>query len=167
MPPLDRPLGALSLIDWLPTPSGRGGHVAAGLIIQTILLDSSRSVWIDDPSNLSRPDPSGADQIDAEHQASDLAVARPNHVASGRQGDVEQVLGVDEVVVAVGIGLRSVTVTRGVTDPGASLATPPCNGHRLLRRRSDLALLVGHPLPVGLLESPCPGDGRSPGRMRR
>jgi hypothetical protein len=37
------------------------------LIIQTIRLD----LWIDDPSNLSRADPSGADQSDAEHQATD------------------------------------------------------------------------------------------------
>jgi hypothetical protein len=35
------------------------------LIIQTIRLDPSGSVWIDEASNLSRPDPSGADQSDA------------------------------------------------------------------------------------------------------
>ena len=46
------------------------------LIIQTILLDPSGAVWTDDPSNVSRLDPSGADQIDAEHQATDLAVPR-------------------------------------------------------------------------------------------
>jgi hypothetical protein len=44
------------------------------LIIQTIRRDRSGSVWTDEASNLSRPDPSGADQIDAEHQATDLAV---------------------------------------------------------------------------------------------
>jgi hypothetical protein len=44
------------------------------LIIQTIPRDPSRSVQIDDASNVSRPDPSGADQIDAEHQATDLAI---------------------------------------------------------------------------------------------
>jgi hypothetical protein len=38
------------------------------LIIQTILLYPSGAVWTDDPSDVSRPDPSGADQIDAEHQ---------------------------------------------------------------------------------------------------
>jgi hypothetical protein len=37
------------------------------LIIQTILLYPSGAVWTDEASNLSRPDPSGADQIDAEH----------------------------------------------------------------------------------------------------
>jgi hypothetical protein len=42
------------------------------LIIQTIRRDRSRSIWIDQASNLSSPDPSGADQIDAEHQATDL-----------------------------------------------------------------------------------------------
>jgi hypothetical protein len=42
------------------------------LIIQTIRRDRSGAVQTDDPSNVSRPDPSGADQIDAEHQATDL-----------------------------------------------------------------------------------------------
>jgi hypothetical protein len=37
------------------------------LIIQSILLDPSRAVWTDEPANLSRLDPPGADQIDAEH----------------------------------------------------------------------------------------------------
>jgi hypothetical protein len=57
---------------------GRGWRAAGliiRLIIQTIGLDRSGSDQIDDPSNVSRPDPSGADQIDAEHQATDLAVA--------------------------------------------------------------------------------------------
>jgi hypothetical protein len=53
------------------------------LIIQTIRRDPSRSVWIDEASNLSRPDPSGADRIDAEHQATDLALEPA--VASGPQ----------------------------------------------------------------------------------
>ena len=42
------------------------------LIIQMIRQDRSVSVWTDEASNLSRPDPSGSDQIDAEHQATDL-----------------------------------------------------------------------------------------------
>jgi hypothetical protein len=37
------------------------------MIIQTILLDPSRAVWTDEAPNVSRPDPSGAIQIDAEH----------------------------------------------------------------------------------------------------
>ena len=62
---------------------GRRGLVAEGaashgliirLIIQTIRQDPSGAVWTDEAPNLSRPDPSGADQIDAEHQATDLAV---------------------------------------------------------------------------------------------
>jgi hypothetical protein len=48
------------------------------VIIQTIRLDPSRSVWIDRASNVSRPDPSGTDQIDVEHQATDLAVGGSN-----------------------------------------------------------------------------------------
>jgi hypothetical protein len=48
------------------------------LIIQTIRRDPSGSDQIDDPSNVSRPDLSGADQIDVEHQATDLAVRGSN-----------------------------------------------------------------------------------------
>jgi hypothetical protein len=45
------------------------------LIIQTIRRDPSGAIWTDEASNVSRPDPSGADQIDVEHQATDLVVA--------------------------------------------------------------------------------------------
>jgi hypothetical protein len=44
------------------------------LIIQTIRRDPSGPVWIDEAPNVSRPDPSGADQTDAEHQSTDVAV---------------------------------------------------------------------------------------------
>jgi hypothetical protein len=44
------------------------------LIIQTIRRDPSGSVWTDEAPDVSRPDPSGADQIDAEHQATDLMI---------------------------------------------------------------------------------------------
>jgi hypothetical protein len=37
------------------------------MIIQTILLDPSRAVWTDGAGNVSRLDPSGAVQFDAEH----------------------------------------------------------------------------------------------------
>jgi hypothetical protein len=37
------------------------------MIIQTIGLDPSGAIWTDEASNLSRPDPSGADQVDAKH----------------------------------------------------------------------------------------------------
>jgi hypothetical protein len=40
------------------------------MIIQTILLDRSGAVWTDEASNLSTPDRSGADQIDAEQPTS-------------------------------------------------------------------------------------------------
>jgi hypothetical protein len=39
------------------------------LIIQTIGLYPSGAVWTDDAAHVSRLDPSGADQIDAEHPA--------------------------------------------------------------------------------------------------
>ena len=37
------------------------------MIIQTILLYPSGAVWTDEASNVSRLDPSGAVQVDAEH----------------------------------------------------------------------------------------------------
>jgi hypothetical protein len=55
------------------------------LILQTIRRDPTGSVWIDEASNLSRPDSSGVDQIDAEHQTKDLAVGvRPRGVDADR-----------------------------------------------------------------------------------
>jgi hypothetical protein len=44
------------------------------MIIQTILLDPSGTVRTEGPSNVSRPDPSGADQADAEHPTRNLTV---------------------------------------------------------------------------------------------
>ena len=54
--------------NWLPC-------LIIRLLIQTIRRGPSRSIWTDDPSDVSRPDPSGSDQIDVDHQATDLAVA--------------------------------------------------------------------------------------------
>jgi len=45
------------------------------LIIRTIRLDRTRSVWTDEASNVSRLDPSGAVQVDAEHPARDRVIA--------------------------------------------------------------------------------------------
>ena len=42
------------------------------------LLDPSRAVWTDEALNVSRLDRSGAVQIDAEHQATDLKVGGSN-----------------------------------------------------------------------------------------
>jgi hypothetical protein len=48
------------------------------LIIQTILLDPSRAVWTDEASNVSRLDPSGAVQSDAEHPSRNRKVEGSN-----------------------------------------------------------------------------------------
>jgi hypothetical protein len=57
------------------------------LIIRTIRRVPSGSVWIDEPSNVSRPDPSGADQIDVEHQATDVVLGSPALSLACRQGE--------------------------------------------------------------------------------
>jgi len=46
------------------------------MIIQTILLDPTEAVWTDEAANVSRPGPSGPDQVDIEHQATDLVVLK-------------------------------------------------------------------------------------------
>jgi hypothetical protein len=48
-------------------------------IIQTILLDPSGAVWTDEAANVSRPDPSGAVQSDAEHLARNRKVIGQSH----------------------------------------------------------------------------------------
>jgi hypothetical protein len=44
------------------------------MIIQTIGLDPSRAIWTDSTSNVSRLDPSGAVQADAEHPSRNRTV---------------------------------------------------------------------------------------------
>jgi hypothetical protein len=48
------------------------------LIIQTIGLEPSRAIWTDEASNVSRLDPSGAVQADAEHLARNRKVVGSN-----------------------------------------------------------------------------------------
>jgi hypothetical protein len=48
------------------------------LIIQTILLSPTGAVWTDSASNVSRPDPSGAVQVDDEHPARNRKVEGSN-----------------------------------------------------------------------------------------
>jgi hypothetical protein len=64
------------------------------MIIQTILLDPSGAVWTDEASNVSRPDPSGADQIDAEHSSGNRKVEGSNPSS----GSKPQVGGLSRVV---------------------------------------------------------------------
>jgi len=54
------------------------------MIIQTIGLDPSRAVWTESASNLSRPDPSGTDQIDAEHPSRNRKVVGSNPTSGSK-----------------------------------------------------------------------------------
>jgi hypothetical protein len=54
------------------------------MIIQTILLDPTGAVWTDEPSNVSRPDPSGADQIDAKHPTRNRKVVGSNPTSGSK-----------------------------------------------------------------------------------
>jgi hypothetical protein len=54
------------------------------LIIQTIRLDPSGSVWTDDVGNVSRLDPSGAVQIDAEHPSRNRKVVGLNPTSGSK-----------------------------------------------------------------------------------
>jgi hypothetical protein len=63
------------------------------LIIQTIRQDPSGAVWTDEAPNVSRLDPSGADQTDVEHQATDLVVDRERAVREHRGCDRSMAIG--------------------------------------------------------------------------
>jgi hypothetical protein len=54
------------------------------LIIQTILLYPSGAVWSDWPSHVSRLDPSGAVQIDAEHPSRNRKVDGSNPTSGSK-----------------------------------------------------------------------------------
>jgi hypothetical protein len=54
------------------------------LIIQTILLDPSKAVWNDSASNVSSLDPSGADQVDADHPTRNRKVVGSNPTSGSK-----------------------------------------------------------------------------------
>jgi hypothetical protein len=54
------------------------------MIIQTILLYPSGAVWTDDPTNVSRLDPSGAVQVDAEHPSRNRKVVGSNPTSGSK-----------------------------------------------------------------------------------
>jgi hypothetical protein len=96
------------------------------LIIQTVLLYPSGAVWTDEASNVSRPDPSGADRIDAEHQATDLAVGSSNPT-SGSQTAGERLSGKSSRFAGLGIGnldLSTHVVTARAASFGSRDAAP-------------------------------------------
>jgi hypothetical protein len=72
------------------------------MIIQTIGLDPSGAVWTDEASKVSRLDPSGADQVDAEHPARRKVVgSNPtsgSKTAGRRPSSKASALGVDQAV---------------------------------------------------------------------
>jgi len=93
------------------------------LIIQTILLYPSGAVWTDGPLNVSRSDRSGADQIDAEHQATDLAVGGSN---PSRRAPKPQVNG---------LGLIALLVSAVVDGSLSLLEGLPSGSHLVIYRR--------------------------------
>jgi hypothetical protein len=118
------------------------------LIIQTIRRDRSGSDQIDGQSNLSRPDPSGADQTDAEHQSTDLAVgvriprgapANASAAPSASGGDLED---------------------RGQRGSGQFTARPASSGG--LRRRCHGRMGAG---PSGSRCRGCRGRADAPGTL--
>src|SRR5215217_4623903 len=85
--------------------------------------DPTGSVWIDDPSDVSRPDRSGADQIDAEHQPTDLAVGFQSSgatEAAGLEGPTCQPSGAD--------GGPTTPAPLSGPQPPAAAATPRTTG---------------------------------------
>jgi hypothetical protein len=64
-----------NLVPWADVAPRMARQRPRRLIIQTIRRDPTGSVWTDDASNLSGPDPSRADQADAEHPSRNRKVA--------------------------------------------------------------------------------------------
>ena len=62
-----------------------GWRLIIPMIIQTIRWNRSGPVWTDDGANLSRLDPYGSDQSDAEQQATDLVLGSPIFSLARRQ----------------------------------------------------------------------------------
>jgi hypothetical protein len=56
------------------------------MIIQTILLYPSGAVWTDSAPNVSRLDPSGAGQFDAEHPSRNRKVLGSNPIRAWSRG---------------------------------------------------------------------------------
>jgi hypothetical protein len=54
------------------------------MIIQTIVLEPSGAVWTDAASNVSRLDPSGAVQVDAEYPARNRKVVGSNPTSGSK-----------------------------------------------------------------------------------
>jgi hypothetical protein len=53
-------------------------------IIQTILLDPSGAIWTDEAPDVSRLDPSGAVQVDAEHPTRNRKVVGSNPTSGSK-----------------------------------------------------------------------------------
>jgi hypothetical protein len=87
------------------------------LIIQTIRRDPSGAVWTDEAPNVSRLDRSGVDQIDAEHQSTDLAVGGSN---PSRRAPTPQVngLGLFALLVPLSVPCQSFALSNGPTGIG-------------------------------------------------
>ena len=91
-----------------------------GLIIQTIRRDPSESDQIDDPSNVSRPDPSGADQTERRAPGYGSGAWGVDDCRSGsRRGKVAEYL-VDGVVAELLADARCTTIS------GLGMSHPIC-----------------------------------------
>src|SRR4029450_10053858 len=80
IPPLLVGSATLSASHRLPTTESTRRSIGCALIIhliiQTIGLDPARAIWTDGPPNVSRLDPTGAIQADAEHPTPSLSEGR-------------------------------------------------------------------------------------------
>jgi hypothetical protein len=88
------------------------------MIIQTIGLDPTGAVWTDEASNVSSLDPSGADQIDAEHPSRNRKVVGSNptsgSITAGQElSSKTSIFGVDQAVATSGSELMSVRFRAG------------------------------------------------------
>ena len=113
------------------------------LIIHTIRRGPSGSVQIDDPSNVSSPDPSGADQIDVEHQATGLAVGGSNSLAARRTPRSHALSGLDRRLAEATVNdLPDSRLRPGIPQgPGKVAIRPHCAMLHVVARRHATALV--------------------------
>jgi hypothetical protein len=77
------PAPPIGTVVWA-APEAAARRLIIRLIIQTIRRDPSGAVWTDGASNVSRPDPPGAVQVDAEHPSRNRKVVGSNPTSGSK-----------------------------------------------------------------------------------
>jgi hypothetical protein len=127
------------------------------MIIQTILLDPSGAVWNDEAANVSRLDPSEADQTDAEHPSRNRKVVGSNPTSGSKTAGQRAFLALltvqrQRAVIPLVGSARRRRLPRFATRCAARLPAGP--GLGLCMTELRLATWVRHPCRSRSVENP-------------